>query len=660
MIPNFAYDKKVVDSIKALALDMIDTAKSGHPGICLGAAPMLYALYQNHINYNLDETNWINRDRFIMSAGHGSALLYSTLFFCGYKYSLEELKNYRRFGYKTNGHIEYNLDGGIETTTGPLGQGFATAVGMAIAEAHQASLFNNNSNVIDHYTYVLCSDGDLMEGVSYEAASLAGNLKLNKLIVLYDSNRMSLDGSTSLSFTENVIDRFKSMNWDTQLILDGSNANEINIAIDRAKKVKDKPSIIEVRTIIGAGSLKQNTSLVHGTPLSEEDIAQFKEKNGISNISFDIPNEQLDYCKSIFKERITENYNNWKKEYDKFMSISQNELKEKFNMLIKNDCTIDLNLLVSNATKNSKLQMRDINRNILNTIGDKISNVIVGSADLASSTKLYLEKFSAFSNKDYKGKNIFFGVREHAMGAILNGLALCNLRPIGSTFLVFSDYMKPAIRMSALLNVPVTYLFTHDNISIGSDGKTHQPVEQLVMLRSIPNFNVYRPADSNELIGCWNNIINNKKPCALIVSRGESELLEGTNYLNVGKGAYIVKKEVNRLSGIIISTGLEVKTAIELSNSLESKGYGIRVVSMPCMELFEQQSQEYRDEILPVGYKTIVIEYSSSLSWYNYVYNKKYLITLDEFGATGTKEELYKHFHFDNESLVIRIENLLK
>ncbi len=657
MIPNFTYDKKVVDSIKALALDMIDAAKSGHPGICLGAAPILYALYQNHINYNVDKTNWINRDRFVMSAGHGSALLYSTLFFCGYSYSIEDLKNYRRFGYKTNGHPEYDLENGIETSTGPLGQGFATAVGMAIAEAHQAALFNINTNIIDHHTYVLCSDGDLMEGISYEAASLAGTLKLNKLIVLYDSNRFSLDGSTTLTFTENVIDRFKSMNWNTQLVLDGNNINEINLAIENAKKIKDRPSIIEVRTIIGAGSLKQNTSAVHGTPLSEQDIAQFKDKNGISVIPFDVSKEQLEYSKAIFKERTTERYLDWEKEYDKFNSISSNELKEKFNMLIKNEYNVDLNSLV---VTDPKSQLRDINRNILNAVGDEISNIIVGSADLASSTKLYLEKYSAFSSKDYKGKNIFFGVREHAMGAILNGLALCNLRPIGSTFLVFADYMKPSIRMSCILNVPVTYLFTHDNISIGSDGRTHQPIEQLAMLRSIPNFTVYRPADHKEIIGCWNNIVNNKKPCAIVVSRSESPLLENTDYSKVSMGAYVVKKEKNRLSGIIIATGTEVATAIEVSNILESKGFGLRVVSMPSMELFEKQGEKYREEILPIGYKVIVLEYSSSVGWYNYVYNKKYLITLDEFGASGTKEELYKHFHFDVESLTIRIENLLK
>lgn len=656
MIPNFAYDKKVVQSIKALALDMIDNAKSGHPGICLGAAPILYALYQNHINYNVNETDWINRDRFVMSAGHGSALLYSTLFFCGYNYSLDDLKGYRSFGFKTNGHPELDIASGVEMTTGPLGQGFASSVGMAIAEAHLSSYFN----VINHFTYVLCSDGDLMEGLSYEAASLAGNLKLNKLIVLYDSNRFSLDGSTSLSFTENVIQRFEAMKWHTQLVIDGNNINDINIAIENAKKEKDRPSIIEIRTIIGDGSVKQNTSYVHGSPLEQEDILQFKEKNLISEIPFDYSKEHFEYCKSVFIDRNNDNYSAWKQEYDKFVSISSNELKDKYNNLLKNNFNIDISSFIKDDVINSNNQLREINRRILNVVEENVSNIIVGSADLASSTKLFLEKYPVLSYKDYKGKNIFFGVREHCMAAVMNGLALSGLRPIGSTFLVFSDYMKPALRMSCLMNLPVTYLFTHDNISIGADGKTHQPIEQLAMLRSIPNLDVYRPADSKEIIGCWNNIINNKKPSALVISRSESDVLENTDYSLVSKGAYIVKKENGRLNGIIISTGTEVKSAIEVSNKLKDKGLNIRVISMPCMELFEKQDESYKNEILPIGYKTIVIEYSASLSWYNYVYNKKYLITLDDFGLCGNKEEIYKHYGFDIDSLVDKVEKLLK
>ena len=660
MRANLMFDKKVVDSIRALSLDMIDTAKSGHPGISLGAATIMYTLYSKHINYNTSKPNWINRDRFVMSCGHGSALLYSTLFFNGYNISLDNLKEYRKLNSKIKGHPEHDLDIGVEMTTGPLGQGLATAVGMAMAERYLAATFNRNTRLIDHNTFVLCSDGDLMEGISYEAASIAGNLKLGKLIVLYDSNNFSLDGNTSLTFSEDVLRRFESMGWHTQIILDGDNIDEIDRAIVRAKSIIDKPSLIEIKTIIGKGSFKQNTQFVHGTPLTDEDIIQFKEKNNIRRVPFSISSEQYEYAKAIFKERCSLNYSKWESELSKFRDSTSNEMKEKFEKFVKNEYIVDFNNILPETNNDSVLQMREINKKILNTIADFIPNLIGGSADLASSTKTYLDKYNVFSSRDYSGRNICFGVREHAMGAILNGLALSDLRPFGSTFLVFSDYIKPAIRLSAMLDIPVTYIFTHDNISIGSDGKTHQPVEQLAMLRSIPNFNVYRPADQKEIVGSWNCIINSKKPSALILSRSESKLIDTTDSMMVGKGAYIVRKEQRRLNGIIIATGTEVKTAIDIANILSDKGIDIRVISMPSIELFNQQDQDYKGMLLPVGYKTIVIEYSSSLSWYSFVYNKRYLITLDEFGESGSTDEILKHFNFDIESLVKKVEDLLK
>lgn len=657
---NLVLEKKIIDSIRDLSIDMIDNAKSGHPGIALGAAPILYTLYSKHININVNDSKWINRDRFILSAGHGSALLYSILFFSGFSLSLDDLKNFRKINSKTPGHPEYEITPGVDMTTGPLGQGFATSVGVAMAERYYSSLFNKNCNLVDYYTYVLCSDGDLMEGISYEAASLAGTLKLGKLIVLYDSNNISLDGNTSLTFTEDVLKRFESMGWHTQLVNDGEKIEEIDKCILKAKSVLDKPSIIEVKTIIGHGSMKQGSNAVHGTPLTTEDITQLKEKSGIRNIPFAVSNEAVEEFRAQLHPRCIDSYSKWQEQYNIFVNKESDEIKNQYKNVISNNINIDLVTLVGDFVPDMKAAMRDINGNIMNVIADNVDNFIGGSADVATSTKTFLNKFKAFSPGNYNGRNIFFGVREHAMGAILNGLAMSGLRVFGSTFLAFSDYMKPAIRMSALLNVPVTYIFTHDSISIGSDGPTHQPIEQLSMLRGIPNFKVYRPADAKEIAGSWNNIIKDKKPCALVISRNESSLLETTDARSVGKGGYIVRKECKRLSGIIIATGTEVELAMSLAYNLYLKDIDIRVISMPCVEKFEEQSVEYKESLIPIGYKTIVIEFSSSHGWHNYVYNEKYLITIDKFGKSGSKDEVLLDSKFDFNSLIKKIELLLR
>lgn len=663
-------DKKIIDNIKALAIDMIETAGSGHPGIVLGAAPILYTLYARHMNINTNDEKWINRDRFVMSAGHGSALLYATLFAAGYNLTMDDMKNFRRIGSKTPGHPEYRVTPGVDMSTGPLGQGFASAVGMAIAETmlstkyneKRKGLFETGKDVFDYSTYVLCGDGDLMEGVSYEAASLAGNYKLGKLTVLYDSNNVSLDGNTNLSFTENVLKRFEALGWHTQFVKDGNNIDEIDKAIVRAKKVTDKPSIIEIKTIIGDGSLSAGTNAVHGKPLSKEDITQLKEKLDVRAIPFSMSNEATQEFRSMIATRSGKKYSLWADTYRAFLEKSAEEVRNELTSLSKNELPIDINLqkLMWQFPEDMKESLRDTNGKVMGVIADKIFNFIGGSADVASSTKAYLPKYPVYNITSYVGRNIFFGVREHAMGAILNGLALSGFRVFGSAFLAFADYLKPSIRMAALMKLPVTYVFTHDAVNIGQDGPTHQPIEQLAMLRNIPNLDVYRPADAREIVGTWDSILKSPGPAAIAISRNEEHLLKNSNIAEVSKGAYIVRKEMVRLSGIIIATGSEVPLAISVAEELYKEGIDLRVVSMPCVEKFLSQSKDYKENLLPMGYKTIVIEASSSDGWFRFVYNDKYLMTIDQFGASGTKDEVLSSLGFTAGQLKVKIEKLFR
>jgi transketolase len=661
-------DIKVIDNIKNLGIDMINEANSGHPGIVLGAAPIMYTLFSRHLNINVNDNNWINRDRFVMSAGHGSALLYSTLFMAGYNLSIEDLKAFRKLNSKTPGHPEYGITPGVEVSTGPLGQGLASAVGMAMAERFYATkynlkkkaMFENDLNIFDYYTYVLCGDGDLMEGISYEAASLAGTLKLGKLIILYDSNNISLDGSTSHAFTENVLARFNALGWHTQLVKKGEDVNAIDRAISRAKTVNNKPSIIEIKTIIGKGSLEAGTSKVHGSPLTKEDVEQLKQKFGIRNIPFAVSKDATDLFRKNISDRCNKKYSEWTDSYKKYLSLITENVKLEIMNIEQKNYTLDIKSLMWQFNDDLKESTRDTNGKVMNVIADNMINFVGGSADLASSTRTYLKNFKDFSPISYDGKNIWFGVREHAMGAILNGLSLSGLRVFGSTFLTFADYMKPAIRLSAIMNLPVTYVFTHDSINIGSDGPTHQPIEQLAMLRSIPNLRVYRPADAKEVVGCWQTILSSKKPSAIILSRNEVELNKGTSIDEVSKGAYVVKKEKQRLGGIIIATGSEVQTATLVAEELYKKGIDIRVVSMPSMELFKEQSKEYQDALFPFGIKKVLIEASSSYGLDRFVYNDKYLLTVNNFGMSGTTDEVLEHFNFNYESILKSVEELLR
>jgi transketolase len=663
-------DKKIIDNIKALAIDMIDLAGSGHPGIVLGAAPILYTLYAKHMNINTNDEKWMNRDRFIMSAGHGSALLYSILFAAGYNLTMEDMKAFRKIGSKTPGHPEYGVTPGIDMSTGPLGQGFASAIGIAMAERFLSTkynekrkgLFESGKDLFDYNTYVLCGDGDLMEGVSNEAASLAGTYKLGKLTVLYDSNNISLDGSTDLSFTEDVLKRFEALGWHTQLVKEGDNIDEIDKAISRAKKVTDKPSIIEIKTVIGYGSVAAGTNAVHGKPLTKEDITQLKEKMDVRAIPFSMSNEASQEFRNMITQRSEKKYATWADTFKSYMEKASDNTKQEIINLAKNNLNVNINLskLMWQFNDDMKEDLRDTNGKIMGVVADYVPNFIGGNADLASSTKAYLSKYPVYSPTSYDGRNIYFGVREHAMGAILNGFAVSGFRPFGGTFLAFADYLKPAIRMSALMNLPVTYVFTHDSINIGPDGPTHQPIEQLAMLRSTPNLDVYRPVDAKEVVGTWDSILKSHRPSAIVISRNEAHLLKNSSIADVNKGAYIIRKEIVRLTGIIIATGSEVSLAINVAEELYKNGIDLRVISMPCVEKYLEQSEEYRQNLIPVGYKTIVIEAGSNCGWFRFVYNEKYLITIDKFGASGTKDEVLDYCNFNYDQIKERIEKLFR
>ena len=652
MLPK-KLEEKIIGEIKSLGLDMIEEAGSGHPGIVLGAAPILYTLFLEHLRFAPEVPDFYNRDRFIMSAGHGSSLLYSVLYFAGYDISLDDLKSFRRLNSKTPGHPEYMKTPGVEMTTGPLGQGFATAVGCAIAEKHTASLINNKEKVIDYNIYCLCGDGDLMEGVSYEAASLAGSLKLNNLIVLYDSNKVTLDGKTENVFDEDIAARFESMNWN--VLFTSDSVEDINNALIKAKSA-DKPTLIEVITTIGKGSLLAGSNKVHSGPLGEEEVSKIKTSLGVRDIPFTISNEAVEEFRNYIKERNKD----LTVDFDTKLETLESDEVSLLNKLMDKDKSIKLTSLDYNKPDDNEELLRISAKKVLNSYATISPLIIGGNADLSSSTKMYLNELSPFSKDNYKGRNINFGVREHAMAAIANGLALAGYRPFVSTFLSFSDYLKPALRLSALMNPPVTYIFTHDSISIGQDGPTHQPVEQLVSLRATPNLEVFRPADSNEVIGSFKTIFENNKPSCLILGRDKIKILETTSISATSKGAYIVHNEERKLDGIIIATGEEVTLALSVMKLLKEKGYDLRVISMPSIERYNLLTAEEKEELFPVGAKKFVIEKGSSYSWYSFVYKDSYLFTLDKFGTSGTKEEVDSFYGFTKEEISLKIEALLK
>lgn len=651
-----------LDSLRVLSIDMISYAKSGHPGICLGAAPIIFSLFTNHLKVNPQDPKWINRDRFVMSAGHGSALLYAMLFMAGYNVSIDDLVDFRKFGSITPGHPEYGVTPGVEVSTGPLGQGIANAVGMAMAEKYLSSLIEeeiSKQKVLDYYVYCLCSDGDLMEGVATEAASLAGHFGLKNLIVLYDSNGITLDGNLNSTFSEEILQKYMSMGWEVDFVQDGNDTREIDKAIERAK-VNRKPTLIEIRTVIGRGSFHEGENLVHGKPLSKEDVANIRKKYNVTTNTMEITENAVKFVRQSINSRMKEVYNGWKRYY---AEVKKTYTTENLNKIFEFLETGNDHLTFS--SKNFKIQsdyseeLRESNSKMMNIVSDRSKFFIGGSADLSSSCHTALYKDVEFSKKYPTGRNIMFGVREHAMGAILNGMALSGLRCFASTFLVFSDYLKPALRMSALMNLPITYIFTHDSVRVGEDGPTHEPIEQLAMLRTIPNLTVFRPSDINEVIGCWDYIVNNKKPVAIVLAKEEAHILDGTSGENVKNGAYIVRREKERLDAVLVSTGIDFTTTYLISEELRSKGIDTRLVSMPSVDLFLHTTEEYQESIIPSTAKVFTIEASSTLPWYRFA-SKGCAIGIDTFGASGYKDDVLEHVGFDYESILKKIEEKIR
>ena len=649
-------EKRIVDDIRLLSLDMIHNAGSGHPGICLSAAPMMYTLFANHMVYDLEKPDWCNRDRFVLSAGHGSALLYATIYATTGDFSLEDLKKYRQINSQTPGHPELNINKRIETTTGTLGQGFATAVGMAIAEKHLESKYNTKKKTLFNYNiYCLCSDGDLMEGISYEAASIAGEYQLNNLIVLYDANKMTLDGPLDKEYNERIADMYLALGWNVLIVKNGDKVSEIDKALDTANKSK-QPTLIIVNTILGINSEYENTNKIH-SKLDEDDLHQIRIKLK-GGEPFSLDEENLHLLRKNIKERNDFAYSDWYKDYQEYINDLNDSEVEKLNDLINDeDIILDLEKVIDKEKLFIDKSMRDLNFQVMNVISTFIDRFIGGSADLSSSTKTYLKNGGNYSKENYQNKNIFFGVRENAMGAILNGIALTNIRCFGSTFLTFADYLKPSIRNTAIMNLPVTYIFTHDTFLIGQDGKTHQPIEQLGMLRSIPNLEVYRPCDYKELIGSWQLILKNKKPSALVISKYPTESYKYTSVEETSLGGYVISEVKNRLDVILIASGSEVTLAMKLKQELLKSYIEARVVSMPNIKEFFKQSKEYQNQVLPKGYKRMVVEFSNDSMLYRLVKNEDDLININTFGKSGTKEQLLQDFELDLASIVIKIKN---
>ena len=649
-------EKRMIDDIRLLSLDMIHNAGSGHPGICLSAAPMMYTLFANHMVYDLEKTDWCNRDRFVLSAGHGSALLYATIYATTGDFSIEDLKKYRQINSQTPGHPELNINKRIETTTGALGQGFATAVGMAIAEKHLESKYNTKKTTLFNYNiYCLCSDGDLMEGISYEAASIAGEYQLNNLIVLYDANKMTLDGPLDKEYNERIADMYLALGWNVLMVKNGDKVSEIDKALDSANKSK-QPTLIIVNTILGVNSEYENTNKIH-SKLDEDDLHQIRIKLK-GGEPFSLDEENMHILRKNIKERNDFAYSDWYKDYQEYTNTINDSEVEKLNDLINDeDIILDLEKVIDKEKLFIDKSMRDLNFQVMNVISTFIDRFIGGSADLSSSTKTYLKNGGNYSKENYQNKNIFFGVRENAMGAILNGIALTNIRCFGSTFLTFADYLKPSIRNTAIMNLPVTYIFTHDTFLIGQDGKTHQPIEQLGMLRSIPNLEVYRPCDYKELIGAWQLILKSKKPSALVISKYPTESYKYTSIEETALGGYVISEVKNRLDVILIASGSEVTLAMKLKQELLKSYIEARVVSIPNIKEFFKQSKEYQNQVLPKGYKRMVVEFSKDPMLYRLVKNEDDLINIDTFGKSGTKEQLLQDFELDLASIVIKIKN---
>ena len=656
--------QKSVNAIKVLGVDAINKAKSGHPGVVMGAAPMAYSLFTKHLRVNPKKTDWVNRDRFVLSAGHGSMLLYSLLHLSGFEdVSLEEVKNFRQWGSKTPGHPEFGHTKGIDATTGPLGQGISTAVGMALAERYLAAKYNKEGyNLFDHYTYVICGDGDIMEGVASEASSFAAVQKLNKLVVLYDSNDICLDGETKDAFSENVRARYEAYGWNTILVEDGANVEAVNSAIEQAKK-SDKPTLIEVKTIIGAGSPnRQGTNGVHGAPLGEEETALFRKEIGWENEPFDIPADVYADFKANVADRGESEYAKWEKLYADYKAAYPELAKELEEVLSREDIKRLSKESFSFKNVGEAQATRNSSQDAINSVAAVLPTFFGGSADLSHSNMTFIKGDNLQDDAHRTERNIQFGVREFAMATVLNGLMLHGgVRVFGGTFFVFSDYLKGALRLSALQNLPVTYVFTHDSIAVGEDGPTHEPIEHLASLRTIPNTYVFRPADATETQAAWYlSQKTNDRPTSIVLTRQNLPILENSSFEKVAKGAYVVYETSADFDTILIATGSEVALAIDVARELEKDGSKVRVVSMPSVELFEEQSKEYKEELLPLNIRRRVsLEMGNSALWYKYVGLDGLAIGIDKFGASAPANKVIEEYGFTVEAVVEKIKNEL-
>lgn len=646
-----------INAIRATVIDIINKAKSGHPGMALGSAPILYTLFTKHLVANPADPMWFNRDRFVLSAGHASSLLYTMLHVAGYKISIDDLKSFRQLGSLTPGHPEFKHTAGVDATSGPLGQGIAQAVGMAMAERAVKAQYPQGKLLCNHYTYALCGDGCLQEGISQEAISLAGHQKLNKLILFYDSNAITLDGKLDLSFSENVKMRFKASEWNVLEVNDGNDVEAIDEAICKAKTSKSKPTLIIVHTVIGYGSAKQGTNKVHGSPLGEEDGANAKAFYGYKLPEFTIPKEVYDHFKETFAKRGAEA----EKEYNKVVSeykVAHAGAMKKFEKAVSGDVSSYFKSEPKFAADDA-LASRNSSGKCLNELYNKIPFLMGGSADVAGSVMTKIEGGVNFEPRTPKGRNINWGIREFAMASAQNGMLLHGgVRTYVGCFLVFADYMKAAVRMAALSKLPGIYLFSHDSIAVGEDGPTHQPIETLAMLRSIPNVNVIRPCDSRETYAAWRRALESKEtPTALILSRQNLPIL-GSKYKEVSKGAYVISKEHKHLDATLIATGSEVSLAVEAQKDLLAKGIDVRVVSMPSWFDFDNQSQEYKDEVMGIcRCKRFAIEMLSTFGWHKYA---AHVMGIDTFGASAPAKDVIAAYHFHKEDVVKFVEEGLK
>jgi transketolase len=644
-----------IATIRSLGIDMINKAKSGHPGMVLGSAPALYTLFTKELKVYPNESEWFNRDRFVLASGHASSLLYSLLHLSGFDLTLDDLKHFRQWKSQTPGHPEVDVTDGVDATSGPLGQGIPMAVGMAMAERFLSEKYNRNElNIIDHYTYVLCGDGDMQEGVTYEASSLAGHLCLGKLIVLYDSNHVTLDGPLDYSFSEDVEKRYQAMGWQVIKVADGNDTNLILKAIKKGKKEKFKPTMIIMDTIIGYGSQNQGTNKVHGAPLGTEDGKNTKKFYGFDHEDFHVPQEVYDDFKKNVFNKGKRAYNKWLKTMKEYKNTYP-DLYHELIQSINGKYHLDLDELLKQFPYGTNEATRNTSEKIINAIAKENPTFLSGTADLASSTKTTIYDENRFSCDDYTGRNLYFGIREFAMVSIMNGMTLhTGIKVASGGFLVFSDYFKAALRMACLMKLPIILPLSHDSIAVGEDGPTHQPIEQLAMMRSMVNIQVLRPADANEMCCAWKIALETQdKPTVLVLTRQNVDNVTNATYDDVKKGAYIVSQEEQELDGILIASGSEVSLAIQAQKELRKKGKDVRVVSMPSMELFDQQNSEYKEAVLPHNMrKRLGVEMATDFGWHKYIGLDGKMISVNTFGTSAPAQVIIPNYGFTVENVV--------